>query len=86
MKYNCGEEVKLNDHVLIEQGQVQANVVRIVEAQEELKEVRVKEPGVFLTAEPFGVVFWPIQEINDPIKFKSRGKTFKPFQVLQDIT
>ena len=85
MKYLSGEKVEVNDLVLIEGGQTEAHVVRIVEAQEDIDEVRVKEPGVFLTAGQFGVVFCPIKEAKDPVKFISRGKTFKPFENLFEL-
>lgn len=73
MNYQSGEEIRLGDHVLIEQGRTKGTVVQIIESNVDMDALSLDEKGVMLFSEPFGAIFWPIEYSEDPIRFVSRG-------------
>lgn len=75
MKYLSGEEIRLGDNVLIENGRTNGIVEYIIETESDMEEWNLEEKGVLLKSEPFGSVFWPIEEKNDPVVYVSRNNT-----------
>lgn len=73
MQYQTGETIKEGDHVLIENKHTPAIVEKVVESRAEADDLGVDDFGVLLIAAPFGSVFWPESEINDPLIFVSRS-------------
>ena len=72
MKYLTGEEVKVGDRVFIENGKTSGVVHAVIETSAQMKEWGVDEPGISIEAEPFGLVYWPSSEIDDPVIFDGR--------------
>lgn len=72
MNYITGEEVKTGDRVLIEGGKTSGVVYAIVETNLQMQEWGVDELGMVINSLPFGLVFWPHLEINDPVIFAAR--------------
>lgn len=73
MRYLSGEEIKVNDNVLIENRRTPGVVEYIIETDQDIKEWNINEQGVLLKSPPFGSVFWPIEGKDDPVVFVSRG-------------
>ncbi len=73
MKYATGEEVKVGDSVLIENGKTPGIVHAVVETPTQMKEWGVDELGISIESEPFGLVYWPSSETEDPVIFKERS-------------
>jgi len=73
MQYKTGGVIKEGDHVLIENKKTPAIVEKVIDSREVTDEFGVNEFGVLLTAAPFGSVFWPESEDNDPLIFVARG-------------
>ena len=73
MKYSTGEEIKVNDNVLIENRRTSGVVEYIIETDQDIKEWNLDEQGVLLKSSPFGSVFWPLEGNQDPVTFVSRG-------------
>jgi len=69
-----GEEVELGDLVLIESGKTPGIVAEIIEAPEGLRIYGLDEPGISINSDPFGRVFWPQSEVEDPVRFVARRK------------
>jgi len=72
MRYKSGEVVELGDLVLIEKGKTPGRVHAIVESDADMKEWGLDEAGISIESKPFGLVFWPEAEVNDPVIFKNR--------------
>ncbi|HCE6863657.1 TPA: hypothetical protein NHP29_000199 [Pseudomonas aeruginosa] len=72
MKYLTGETVELGDLVLIESGKTLGVVYAIIETPEDALNWGLGEAGISIEAEPFGLVFWPQSETEDPVRFISR--------------
>jgi len=75
MNYLSGEIIQVGDNVLIEQQKTAGVVEFIVETDKDMKEWNINEQGILLKSEPFGSVFWPFEEKNDPVVFVSRKNT-----------
>ena len=75
MNYLSGEEIQKGDNVLIENRRTPGVVEDIIETDEEMREWNLDEKGVLLASEPFGSVFWPLEEKDDPVVFISRANT-----------
>ena len=75
MKYLSGEEIEVGDNVLIENRRTPGVVECVIETDQDMKEWNLDERGVLLKSLPFGSVFWPIEEKDDPVIFVSRGST-----------
>jgi len=75
MKYLSGEEILVGDEVLIENGKTPGIVEIIIESQKEMKQWNVEESGVLIKAAPFGLVFWPLSNNDDPIVFQKHENT-----------
>ena len=73
MEYVTGVEMKVGDLVLIENGKTQGVVHSVVQTDEEMRDWNVDEVGVLIKSAPFGLVFWPSSETEDPIVFKKRA-------------
>ncbi len=73
LQYKTGEVIKEGDQVLIENEKTAAIVDKVIDSREVADEFGVNEFGVLLTAAPFGSVFWPESEDNDPLVFVARG-------------
>ena len=73
MKYATGEEVKVGDRVLIELGRTEGIVESVVETPKQMQELGVDEAGISIESAPFGLVFWPLSEVEDPVIFKERA-------------
>lgn len=74
MRYKTGELVKVGDSVLIEKRKTEGVVHAIVESQNQMFEWGVDEAGISIKSEPFGLVFWPASEAEDPVIFIERVK------------
>ena len=75
MKYLSGEEIQKGDNVLIKNRRTLGVVEYIIETDQERREWNLDETGVLLASEPFGTVFWPLDEKDDPVVFVSRANT-----------
>jgi hypothetical protein len=75
MKYLSGEEILVGDEVLIENGKTTGIVETIIESQKEMEQWNVEESGVLIKAAPFGLVFWPHSNSDDPIVFQKHENT-----------
>ncbi len=75
MKYPSGEQIHVNDNVLIENRRTSGVVEYIIETEADMNEWKVGEVGVLIQSAPFGLVFWPINRKDDPVVFLSRGNT-----------
>lgn len=73
MKYLSGEEVVTGDLVFIENGKTKGAIHSVIETREQMEEWGLDEPGVMIESEPFGLVFWPQSEVDDPVVFSSRS-------------
>lgn len=73
MKYLTGETVKIGDRVLIENGKTTGIVSSVVETVSQMQEWGVDEYGLSIESAPFGLVFWPLSEVEDPVIFKGRS-------------
>lgn len=74
MYYQTGEKIEIGDYVYIEHGRTLGVVYLIHETIEDANKWGLNEIGISIEAEPFGLVFWPIPEENDPVIFKKRAK------------
>ncbi|MDP2227671.1 MAG: hypothetical protein Q8J78_09375 [Moraxellaceae bacterium] len=74
MKYITGETVEVGDLVLIERGRTPGVVHAIVESLQQMIEWGVDEAGLSIKSEPFGLVFWPTSEAENPVIFNGRKK------------
>ena len=72
MNYETGEEVKIGDSVLIEKGTTPGVVKEIIQSITQMEEWSVNEEGILLESPPFGLVFWPMSIVDDPIQFVAR--------------
>lgn len=73
MNYLDGTEILTGDVVLIGQGGTEGSIVAVVE-QDRMTEFNVKEPGVMISAAPFGLVYIPASMFADQgLRFESRG-------------
>ncbi len=77
MKYSSGEEMQIGDRVLIEKGSTQGAVNAIIDTSEKMAECGLGEMGVMISSKAFGLVFWPLAQVADPVRFVSRGETQK---------
>ena len=68
MKYKTGETIQAGDCVLIEHGKTMGVVDSILEKKEQYEYWGLKESGLMIKAEPFGLVFWPDSEKDDPVE------------------
>ncbi len=75
MNYKTGEKVEVGDSVLLERGKTSGTVYAVVETAEQMAEWGLEEFGVSIEAKPFGLVFWPDSEIEDPLVFIARKCT-----------
>lgn len=75
MNYSSGERIQIGDNVLIENGRTPGIVEQIIESEKDLEVWNVEEKGVLVLSKPFGAVFWPIGEKDDPAIFVSRRST-----------
>ena len=73
LKYSNGLLVEIGDKVLIENGKTEGIVHDIIETKEKMNFWGIKEKGLMIKSKPFGLVFWPIDDM-DPIIFVERGK------------
>lgn len=73
MKYVTGVDVKVGDRVLIEHGKTAGIVHSVVETDEQMREWGVDEAGISIASAPFGLVFWPLSETEDPVYFSGRA-------------
>mgnify|MGYP001544806441 CR=1 FL=1 len=74
MNYSSGEEIRVGDHVLIERGKTPGAIEHIVDSEHDKRSWNLDELGVLIRANPFGTVFWPIEEKDDPVVFVSRAE------------
>ena len=75
MNYQTGEEILVGDEVLIEKGKTTGVIDTVIETQEEMKQWNVEEPGVLIKSAPFGLVFWPNSNNDDPVVFQKHENT-----------
>lgn len=75
MNYVSGEEIQVGDNVLIERRRTPGVVEYVIETDNDMKGWNLGERGILLLSEPFGSVFWPIDEAYDPVIFVSRKAT-----------
>lgn len=72
--YRNGIEVLPGDRVLIEHGRTEGIVEELILAADDIALWGVGEPGAMLLAKPFGRVFWPLDDHDDPMLFAARGE------------
>jgi len=75
MRYKTGESVEIGDLVLIERGRTPGVVYQIIDSKEKIIEWGLDEFGISISAAPFGLVFWPSSEVEDPVVFVGRKKS-----------
>jgi hypothetical protein len=73
MEYATGVEIKVGDLVLIENSKTEGVVHSVVQTDVEMHDWNVDEAGVLIKSAPFGLVFWPLSETEDPVVFKNRA-------------
>lgn len=73
MNYLSGEEVVTGDLVFIENGKTKGTIHSVIETKEQMEKWGLDEPGVMIESEPFGLVFWPQSEVDDPVVFSNRS-------------
>ena len=74
MKYSDENIVHKSDLVLIEKGKTSGKILDIIDNEKKMNEWKVEEHGLMIKSEPFGLVFWPKSEKEDPVIFVSRGR------------
>ena len=68
--------MRVGDTVLIEHGRTPGMISELIQANADLKQWNVTEPGVMIKSTPFGLVFLPISTFtDDPIVFVARNET-----------
>ncbi len=72
MRYVTGEIVEYGDLVQIESGRTYGIVYAIIQTAEDMRNWGVDEAGISIESKPFGLVFWPEAEREDPVIFISR--------------
>lgn len=72
MNYLSGEEIRIGDKVLIEHGRTAGVIRQLISSVEDQLHWNLSERGVMINAEPFGLVFWPIDSRNDAVVFVER--------------
>ena len=75
MNYATGEKVEIGDQVVIENGKTTGIIHAVVETDSDMKEWKVDEPGVLIESKPFGLVFWPISDIDEPVILQRKEST-----------
>ncbi|MEC4749044.1 hypothetical protein [Methylomicrobium sp. Wu6] len=75
MRYLTGEHVEVGDSVLIEKGKTEGIVFAIVDTPEKMNQWGADETGLLIESKPFGLVFWPHSEIEDPVIFCNRAQS-----------
>ena len=73
MIYNSGEKIEVGDSVIIERGKTEGVVSAVVQTPGEILNFDVAEAGVMIKAQPFGLVYWPCSETNDPLVLKCKN-------------
>ena len=73
MNYSSGEEICVGDNVLIERGKTPGVVEYLIDSEQDQSSWNLNERGVLIKAAPFGSVFWPIEENDDPVVFVGRA-------------
>ncbi len=74
--YQDGTEMRVGDAVLIEHGRTPGTISDLIQANADLKQWNVTEPGVMIKSAPFGLVFLPVSTFaGDPIVFVARNET-----------
>ena len=72
LKYQDGSEIKIGDFVRLENGTV-GTIYQLVSTEDEIKAIRVEEPGILLDAIPDGLIYLPQSTfVEDPLKLVSR--------------
>lgn len=77
MHYSSGELAQVGDKVLIEHGQTEGIVEHLIDSNNALVEWGMEpngEFGLLIAAAPFGLVFWKIEELYDPVILVRRAK------------
>jgi hypothetical protein len=73
ISYQDGEEMKLGDSVLIEQGRTPGTISELIDSDSDFKQWNVTEPGVMIKSAPFGLLFVPVSTFtDDPVVFVAR--------------
>jgi hypothetical protein len=75
--YADGTPIAVGDRVLIEHGRTPGIVEHVIVQDEDVSLWDVGEPGLMLLSEPFGRVFWPLGDEQDPVRFVDRGLPFQ---------
>ena len=76
ISYQDGTKMRVGDTVLIEHGCTPGMISELIQANADLKQWNVTEPGVMIKSTPFGLVFLPISTFtDDPIVFVARNET-----------
>ncbi len=65
--------MQVGDHVLIERGRTPGRVREVIEADTDLSQWNIEEPGLMVEAAPFGLVFWPASS-PDAVVLVGRGR------------
>ena len=73
-RYADGHAILIGDCVRIEHGRTPGIVEAVLVSPHDIKMLNVECAGVMLLSPPFGRVFWPLDEANDPLVFVARGQ------------
>ena len=72
-RYADGTPIQVGDRVLIEHGQTDGIVELVIVTPQDIAAFGTREPGVMLLSEPFGRVYWCLDDDQDPVVFVARG-------------
>ena len=65
----------VGDSVLIEHGRTPGQIIEVIEAEAELNQWNLQEPGVMIKSPLFGLVYLPVSTFSDdPVIFVSRNE------------
>ena len=70
-RYADGTAAQIGDRVRIEHGRTAGIVELVIVAPDQIAEWGVGKPGLMLLSEPFGRVFWSLDNAQDPVTLSS---------------
>lgn len=65
MKYRTGDDIKVEDSVLFENGKTKGIIYQVIDNTAAMKDWGLTEKGVMIKNLEFGFVFWPESSFDD---------------------